>query len=231
MAEFSYIGQELEIFAEAVNWKHYFARHIAPYIRGEVLEVGAGIGANQRIFADLEFQRWTSLEPDRKLLEQLRHLIPGHARCEPVAGTLEDLPRRSFDAILYLDVLEHIEDDGAELRRAANRLKPDGALIVLAPAHPWLFTPFDAAVGHFRRYTKRTLAAAAPPELRREKLLYLDSAGLAASLANRLLLKRAMPSKSQIQTWDRAIIPVSRILDPLLGYRAGKSVLGIWRRD
>jgi SAM-dependent methyltransferase len=230
VAKFAYIGQELEIFAQALNWKRYFARHIAPYIRGDVLEVGAGIGANLQIFAHLDFQRWTSLEPDRRLLEQLRDSLPDRARWEPVAGTLEDLPGRSFDAILYLDVLEHIEDDSAELRRAAEHLRPSGALIVLAPAHPWLFTPFDAAVGHFRRYTKRTLAAAAPPELRRERLIYLDCAGLAASLANRLVLKRAMPTSAQIQTWDRAIVPVSRFLDPLLAHRAGKSVLGIWRR-
>jgi len=230
VAEFAYIGQELEIFAQAVNWKRYFARYIAPYLRGDVLEVGAGIGANRQIFAHLDFQRWTSLEPDRRLLEQLRDSLPNCTRCEPVAGTLEDLPGRSFDAILYLDVLEHIEDDSAELRRAAEHLKPGGALIVLAPAHAWLFTPFDAAVGHFRRYTRRTLAAAAPAGLRLEKLIYLDCAGLAASLSNRLILKRAIPSNAQIQTWDRIIVPVSRLLDPLLGYRAGKSVLGIWRR-
>ncbi|HEY7334898.1 MAG TPA: class I SAM-dependent methyltransferase [Bryobacteraceae bacterium] len=230
MAEFAYAGSELEIFAQAVRWKRYFARHIAPHIRGEVLEVGAGIGANDRIFAHLDFKRWTCLDPDRSLLDQLRDSLPDRGRYEVVPGTLEDLRGRSFDAILYLDVLEHIEDDAAEMRRAAAGLKPGGSLIVLAPAHQWLFTPFDEAVGHFRRYTKRTLAAVAPPELHRKKLIYLDCAGLAASLANRLFLKSAMPTRAQIQTWDRAIVPVSRLLDPLLGYSAGKSVLGIWKR-
>jgi SAM-dependent methyltransferase len=227
--EFAYIGSELEVFEKALHWKRYFARHMAPFIRGDVLEVGAGIGANNRIFADFDFKRWTCLEPDRTLLEQLSASLPDRSRFEPVVGTLEDLPGRRFDAILYLDVLEHIEDDHAEMRRAAEHLKEGGRVIVLAPAHPWLFTPFDAAVGHFRRYTKETLAAAAPPGLRTEKLIYLDSVGLAASLANRLLLKSAMPSHAQIQTWDRLMVPVSRILDPLLGNSAGKSVLGVWR--
>jgi hypothetical protein len=103
-------------------------------------------------------------------------------------------------------------------------------VIVLAPAHPWLFTPFDRAIGHFRRYTRRTLAAAAPEELRVEKLIYLDSVGLVASLGNRVLLNSSHPSHGQIQTWDRTMVPLSRLLDPLLGHRAGKSVLGIWRR-
>jgi SAM-dependent methyltransferase len=231
MAEFAYVGSELEIFEKAVHWKRYFARHIAPYIRGEVLEVGAGIGANNRIFAHLDFKHWTCLEPDGSLLEQLSRSLPDRSRFEPVAGTLADLPERRFDAILYLDVLEHIEDDRAEMRRAAEHLRPRGCVIVLAPAHQWLFTPFDAAIGHFRRYTKKTLAAAAAPELRTEKLIYLDSVGLAASLANRMFLKQSMPSHAQIQTWDRLMVPVSRVVDPLLGNRAGKSVLGIWRAD
>jgi hypothetical protein len=61
-----------------------------------------------------------------------------------------------------------------------------------------------------------------------KKLIYLDTVGLAASTANRLFLKSAMPSNSQIQTWDRLMVPLSRGIDPLLGYRVGKSVLGIW---
>jgi SAM-dependent methyltransferase len=229
VSEFAYAGSELRIFEKAVRWKSYFARHMAPYIRGEVLEAGAGIGANLKIFTQFEFQRWTCLEPDRTLLEQLRNSLPDGVRFETIAGTLQDLPGRSFDTILYLDVLEHIEDDQAELRRAAAHLNPSGCLIVLAPAHPWLFTPFDAAIGHFRRYTKTSLLGAAAPALRLEKLIYLDSMGLTASLANRLFLRSAMPSHSQIQTWDRMMVPVSRVLDPLLGYHVGKSVLGIWR--
>ena len=79
--------------------------------------------------------------------------------CEIVAGTLSDLgPDQQFDGIFYMDVLEHIEADGAELARAAGHLKPNGVLAILSPALPWLFTPFDKAIGHYRRYTKNSLA-------------------------------------------------------------------------
>ena len=101
---------------------------------------------------------------------------------------------------------------------------------MLSPAHPWLFTPFDAAIGHYRRYTRKTLAALAPPTLVQERLDYLDSAGLLLSLGNRLFLKSAHPTAAQILLWDRRVVPVSRVLDPLLRRRAGKSVLAIWRR-
>jgi len=228
MSEFAYAGSELDIFEKAVHWKRYFARHMTPYIRGEVLEAGAGIGANLKMFSHLDFRRWTCLEPDREMAERLRGSLPRDARYETVVGTLQDLPGRRFDTILYIDVLEHIEDDHAEMLRAAAHLKPGGAVIVLSPAHQWLFTPFDAAIGHFRRYSKRSLAAAGSAELSREKLIYLDTVGLAASAANRLFLKSAMPTHSQIQTWDRLMVPLSRLIDPLLGYQAGKSVLGVW---
>ena len=59
---------------------------------------------------------------------------------------------------------------------------------------------------------------------------YLDSAGMLASAANRMLLKSAMPTERQILTWDRLLVPASRAIDPLFAGRVGKSVLGVWRR-
>jgi hypothetical protein len=58
----------------------------------------------------------------------------------------------------------------------------------------------------------------------------LDSAGLLASLANRLLLRSAMPSPEQIAFWDRVLVPISRVLDTLFGRRLGKTVVAVWSR-
>ena len=223
-----YAGSELELFEKASNWKAYWRARIARCVHGDVLEVGAGIGANTRVLADLEYQRWTCLEPDAALAARI--VLPPGGRHEKAAGTLKDLPAAAkFDAVLYIDVLEHIKDDRAEMARAAARLNPGGALIVLAPAHPFLFTPFDAAIGHFRRYSRSSLRVLAPETLRIEKLMYLDAAGILASTANRLLLQSAMPTERQILTWDRLLVPVSRLIDPLFAGYVGKSVLGIWR--
>ena len=67
--------------------------------------------------------------------------------------------------------------------------------------------------------------ALATPDLEPVRLCYLDSIGLFASLGNRLLLQSAMPKPSQIAFWDRVLVRMSRLVDPLLGYSAGKSVL------
>jgi 2-polyprenyl-3-methyl-5-hydroxy-6-metoxy-1,4-benzoquinol methylase len=228
-SEFKYAGSELELFEKARNWKAYWRAQIAAFVRGDVLEVGAGIGANTLSLAGLEYERWTCLEPDEALARRIA--IPPGNRHQTAVGTVDDLPaQKTFDAILYIDVLEHIQDDGSEMGRAAARLKSGGALIVLAPAHPFLFTPFDAAIGHFRRYTRASLRAAAPAALSVEKLVYLDSAGMLASAANRLMLRSAMPTERQILTWDRLLVPVSRGMDRMFAGRVGKSVLGIWRK-
>jgi 2-polyprenyl-3-methyl-5-hydroxy-6-metoxy-1,4-benzoquinol methylase len=228
-SEFKYAGSELELFEKARNWKAYWRTQIAEFVHGDVLEVGAGIGANTVTLAGLNYERWTCLEPDAALAARIE--LPRGGRHQPAAGTIEDLPADArFDAILYIDVLEHIEDDRREMARAADRLKPGGALIVLAPAHPFLFTPFDRAIGHFRRYTRASLRAAAPEALQIEKIVYLDAAGMLASAGNRMLLRSAMPTERQILAWDRLLVPVSRLIDPVFAGRVGKSVLGIWRK-
>jgi SAM-dependent methyltransferase len=232
--EFRYVGSELDIFAEALNWKAYWSGRIARYIRGEVLEVGAGIGANTPFMTSPAVTRWVCLEPDRELTDRLSRNIGASSNGVPhevVCATLESMEEdQRFDAILYIDVLEHIEDDAGELARAGRHLQPGGRVVVLSPAHPWLFTPFDAAIGHFRRYNKRSLRRLTPADLQLESLFYLDCCGIAASAANRLLLSQAMPTLDQIRLWDRRIIPLSRHFDPLLGYSVGKSIVGVWRK-
>jgi hypothetical protein len=136
-----------------------------------------------------------------------------------------------FDCILYIDVLEHIEDDAGELTRAAGHLAPGGALVVLCPAFPILFSQMDHALGHFRRYTKSTLAAVFPESLERRELFYLDSLGMLASLANRFFLRQSAPNEQQVKFWDGWIIPVSRrVLDRAVLHSIGRSVIAVYSR-
>jgi len=226
MSEFPYVGDELSLFAGAHRWKAYLRGRFAPHVHGDVLEVGAGIGANTTALAGLGFDSWTSLEPDAALAAKIPRASSRH---RVAVGTLEDVGG-TFDTLLYIDVLEHIADDRGELVRAAAHLAPEGALIVLSPAHPWLYTPFDAAIGHHRRYTRAALRAIAPTSLQEVELRYLDAAGMLASLGNRLLLRAAMPTARQVEVWDRWLVTSSRWLDPLTFGLVGKSILGVWRR-
>jgi SAM-dependent methyltransferase len=230
-----YVGGELELFADATNWKSYFASVLRPFIAGRVLEVGAGIGSNIQFLHNERVASWMSLEPDPLLARRIADRIAAGSlppSCRVVTGAIDSIDEAAgFDTILYIDVLEHIAEDAAELACARQRLAPAGHLIVLAPAHPFLFSRFDAAIGHYRRYDRAGLMRLAPPGCRLIACPMLDCAGFFASLANRILLSAAMPSPRQIAVWDSFLVPLSSRLDGVLGHRFGKTVVAVWRAD
>jgi SAM-dependent methyltransferase len=123
-------------------------REFAPDAR-EVLDVGCGAGAflaelpGGLIGTGLDF----SEESIRLCRERgLPRLVQASAEAMP-------LPDAAFDAVVSLDTLEHVADDGAAAREIARVLRPGGAAILNVPAFPWLWGPHDVALHHHRRYT------------------------------------------------------------------------------
>lgn len=230
----TYIGNELDLFSQATHWKSYYGNLLKPFIRGDVLEVGAGIGETAPYLLNSGITSWTCLEPDPALAERItgkinRSELPD--LCQVRTGTSKDLPQQpAYDTVLYIDVIEHIEDDRGELQRAASLLRNGGHLIVLVPAHNFLRSPFDDTIGHYRRYDKKMLKSISPGSLHLLKLYYLDSLGLFASLANKFLLQNSMPTPAQIAFWDRIIVPTSTWTDRLIFYSAGKTLIGLWKK-
>jgi SAM-dependent methyltransferase len=231
MSSSQYPGTELDVFAHARNWKAYLRRLIAPWLRGRILEVGAGIGATTVALRNGHQLSWTALEPDERLAAHLRERVQSLSLpVEVRTGALASLAAEArFDCILYIDVLEHIEDDAGELREAESHLARGGAIVALSPAHQALYSPFDAAIGHHRRYSRRQLQSITPDRLQLERLQYVDSVGLLLSAGNRLILRAADPSLGQVLFWDRWCVPISQGFDRLLGGRVGKSILAVWR--
>lgn len=94
-------------------------------------------------------------------------LDPIHARIAGpgllhIVGDMSAAPlrSRSVDAVLALDVLEHIEDDAAALSEVARLVRPGGLLVVAVPALPSLWGAQDEINHHWRRYTRASLAGA-----------------------------------------------------------------------
>ncbi|WP_367388125.1 class I SAM-dependent methyltransferase [Lewinella sp. LCG006] len=234
MKDSKYIGNELTIFKDAVNWKHYWYNSISKFISGDVLEVGAGIGINTNLILQnhSDIRSITSIEPDKTLADQILDNLKGdRSKVTVLNQYLQDLPNdKKFDTIIYIDVIEHIEHDSIELNKAKLHLKEGGLLIILVPAYNYLFSPFDQAVGHYRRYNRKMLSDAIPNDMSKLDLFYLDSLGLCASLVNKFFLKQSYPTRSQILKYDRLIVPISKIIDKLILNSFGKSLIGIWKK-
>lgn len=230
-----YIGDELELFSTAVNWKSYWGNQVRPFLGKNVLEVGSGLGGTTKYLIDTPgVENWVCLEPDARLTAQakltLKNDYSGRTP-EFKTGYLSSIrPDRKFSSMIYADVIEHIENDGAELQLASSYLEPGGHLIIVVPAHQFLFSEFDRSIGHFRRYSRKSLTKVLPASIQPVFCRYLDAAGMLASLSNKMLLRQNYPTAGQVKFWDTAIVPVSTFLDKLVSYNLGKSVLFVGKK-
>jgi hypothetical protein len=224
-----YPGNELNLFAQAKNYKRHLFSYIKKFIRGNVLEVGAGIGANISYLLNDSVSSWTCLEPDESLFDIIPDAVQGFA-IKKIHGTIYGITGR-YNTILYIDVLEHIENDADELSSAARLAMgsaPRGRIVVVSPAHNHLFSPFDKNIGHYRRYSKRDMMRLVPQGFYLKSAFYLDSVGYFLSLANHALLGQSSPTLRQIQFWDRVIIPLSRCFDVALRNSFGKTIAAVF---
>lgn len=226
-----YIGDELELFRHATNWKRYWSSVVARYVNGQVLDVGSGLGVNAPYLVNEHVTAYTFLEPDARLLsETSMDLIPEGIQQHRIQGTTADMAGKQFDTLAYIDVLEHLLDPAAELQRAMDLLRPAGHIVIVVPAFQFLYSPFDKAIGHFRRYDRAGLRADLPAGSELVLMRYLDSTGSLLSLGNKLLLRRAAPDPGQIAFWDKRIIPISRITDRLVVGSFGRSLIAVLRK-
>jgi SAM-dependent methyltransferase len=124
-----------------------------------VLDAGCGWGVTLEALEAAGY-RTAGLDISRHALERLDG--PGRQLIEADLTRL-DIPRRSvpaFDAVLALDLIEHLDDDRAAVADLGVLLRPGGLLVVTVPALPELYSEFDRVQGHRRRYRPEDLRAA-----------------------------------------------------------------------
>jgi SAM-dependent methyltransferase len=220
---------EFDALAEAANYRAALLREFAPVLKGRVVEVGAGIGQFTSEIATLPaVSEIVPIEPERKFCEQFRQRLPGR---QIIEGTIDNLPAAfQPNAIVCVNVLEHIEADLAELRKFQGRLQPQrGHLCLFVPARPEIYAPIDKDFGHFRRYTRpelRQKISAAGFAIRR--LDYFNSVGYFAWWLNFCVLKKRAFDVKAVRVFDRIIFPVVNGLEThLLRPPFGQSLIAI----
>jgi SAM-dependent methyltransferase len=194
--------------ASAPNYNAWLGRTFDRWAGQRVLEVGAGIGT---ITAHLAPGRAlvTALEVDPFYVRRLRNRFRGLPQVEPYESdvSLADWPAlkaRGFDTVVLSNVLEHIADDAAAVRRLGDILSPGGRLLLYVPALPALFGSLDEAVGHHRRYTPAALDAL----LRASgfdvlHLRWMNLVGIPGWLVNGRVLRRRVLPPLQLRLYDQ----------------------------
>jgi 2-polyprenyl-3-methyl-5-hydroxy-6-metoxy-1,4-benzoquinol methylase len=229
-------AQDLERLGTAKHFFDWVLGEFHPYLRGRVLEVGAGLGTITRKlldgYPDIDI---VCLEPAENLFDELSAYAALAPRVIAHRQTLADYevhPEERFDAVLYLNVLEHIADDAAELRLAAAALRPRGTVLVFGPALEWLYSELDYRAGHYRRYSLRRLrrlAAAAGLEVVSAR--YFDVLGVLPYLAVYRVLRRDDITGSTMWAYDRVAVPLSRLVQRALpAPPLGKNVVLVARK-
>jgi 2-polyprenyl-3-methyl-5-hydroxy-6-metoxy-1,4-benzoquinol methylase len=220
----------LEVLGSATNYLSWIGELCDPFLGREVLEVGAGRGDLTEGFAQGRVVTATDLSP--AFLEALQARFAGNPNVR--VGTLdleEFVPGDRYDAVVMINVLEHIEHDIAALEALRGALRPGGHLVIWVPAFQALYSDMDRRIGHYRRYTRASLEArlvAAGYTIAESR--YVNSLGMVAWFVFCRLLGQESSQGWVVQTWDRLAVPTLRLVERRFRAPFGLSVFCAARR-
>jgi SAM-dependent methyltransferase len=210
-------GRTLEVFADTPRLNRWLYSKLEADVRGEVLEIGSGIGNLSRLIVESATRTVLSdMEPH--YIDELRRTFAMDGRVVVARYDLGESPpleiaARRFDTIVAVNVVEHIADDHAAVATLAGLLNPGGKLVIYVPACPFAYGSLDRALGHYRRYTPAMLSELlSGAGLRPEVPAYMNFFGLFGWTINGRVLRRDRLSSLQIALFER-LVPLFRLED------------------
>lgn len=151
-------AQTLESMSQAVWYNQWLVSKFEKFIKGKILEVGCGIGNFTKML--INYGEVFAIDIDRNHVAKTKKLFENKANVQ--IGDIENnsvfFNGQKFDSIICLNVLEHIRADKEALKNLHDLLNKDGVLVLIVPAHDFLFGEIDRSIGHFRRYDKTALS-------------------------------------------------------------------------
>jgi len=234
----SFAAEDLEVMSDAANYVRWiFSQLVAPHLGRSVLEIGSGIGTySSRIAVDPKVERLTCVEVDPSCAETARQGLEAAPVHKPVDYVVGDyltvpLPKDRYDTALLINVLEHLQDDRAAIRKARSELRMDGTLVIFVPAFGLLMSDLDRRLGHHRRYTTgslRQLLEGAGFTV--TALRYYNLTGFLGWLWRFRVLGRTQQSRGLVRFFDRVILPVQLRVERVLSLPVGQSVYAVAKK-
>ena len=224
-----YFGKDLEDLTAAENYYKWIIEIFKPYLGNTVAEIGAGNGNFTKFLTGEKIKKIFAFEPSNNMYALLSDEFKDDNRVTTINKFFEEKHREFtnfFDSVLYINVLEHIENDEQELEYAYKTIKKNGHILIFVPAMSFLFSKFDKKIGHFRRYNKKGLIDVIRKSgFAIKDVRYFDSAGIITWYIMFVLLRKTTTSKTGIKLYDRLIIPPLRLCETLIHPPFGKNLL------
>ncbi|MGB6979099.1 MAG: class I SAM-dependent methyltransferase [Candidatus Acidiferrales bacterium] len=211
----------------------WMLRHFRPFLGRRIVEIGAGTGNfAEFLVRESPGAQFLLFEPARNLFPSLERRFAGNAEVTAIAGSLDERAAAfAPDTVCMVNVLEHIEDDAACLRKIWEALAPSGHMLLFVPALRAIYGSLDLAFGHFRRYKKLELSA----KIRGAgfnilEMRYFNLVGVAAwFFSGRIMKKRTVDARSA-RFFDRWLVPPSAWLENRWEPPLGQSLLAVARK-
>ncbi len=220
----------LDIFENATVWIKYVHYLNRKYYKNDFLEIGAGIGS----FTDSYKKKIKNIfltEIDKQNLNILKTKYQNDKNITVLENQIINISQK-FNTICHFNVLEHIKEDKEEIINCLNRINKEGYLVILVPAHNKLYGNLDKDVGHYRRYEKSFFENLNLPNSEIVELKYMDCMGYFLYYMNKLIFKKeTYPSGFKIFIWDKIFTPLTILFDFIIGYKFGKNILCIIKKN
>lgn len=219
--------------AGAVNYVAWILDEFRPFIGSRILEIGTGYGTYRPYLAGAEAYFSLDIDPEAAAAAQRTDQTGVYLCADISAVDFAAVAPGVVDTIICANVLEHIEDQVLALTNMRRIVAPGGHILLFVPAFLALYSDMDRLAGHHRRYTTRTLGdAARQAGLTPVRLTYFNVLGGLGWWLNKFRRLDDLDQRDinmQIAFFDRYVLPLSRLLDPLTRGFFGQSLIGVFK--
>ena len=223
---FVYEGKDLESMSFAQNYHNWIYENIETELGNKIAEIGSGVGNFTEFLLRNDHARIDAYEPCTKM--HLNNKFSKNPRVNCINSNFELVSKScdyKYDSVIFINVLEHIQQDLDAIKNAYNITRPGGKLIIFVPALQFLYSKFDRSIGHYRRYQKSELTKLVQnASFKIMSCKYFDSIGIVPWFVFMKVMGRGLSSRNTF-TYDTFVVPWLKILEKKISPPLGKNIL------